>query len=383
MSTTIPAAGPMRILVVHPGAASSTADVHQGLVDALQRRRDVEVAEYALGGRLVMQGEFLTMMYRRALAGKSKAERKLVPVPSPDDTVKRACRDLFHALWAHQADWLVIVSGMYVHPDTFAALRWLSTRVRVGLLLTESPYDDDRQANVAALTDLTWTNERTSVGGLRLVQPRTTYLPHAWQLGRHEPRGTWDQTYVPAHDVVFVGTGFPERIEWLTRTNWSGIDLALYGNWREVLPRTHPLWRYVKRRGEPIPNGFAAELYRSAAIGLNLFRQSMGWGPDARRCVTAESLNPRAYELAACGAFQICDHRPEVAEVFGDLVPTFDPGDPRSLGQVVRRWLKDAAGRQAAAAQLPARVAAHTWDARVAQMIPEMRATPARAGMAA
>jgi spore maturation protein CgeB len=249
----------------------------------------------------------------------------------------------------------------------------------VGLLLTESPYDDDRQCNVAALADVVWTNERTSIGALRQVQPRTLYLPHAWQHGIHRPRALFDARYVPRHDVVFVGTGFPERREWLTAVNWHGIDLALYGSWREVIDRADPLWRYVKRGGTPIPNGFAAELYRSAKIGLNFFRQSMGWGDDAKRCTTAESLNPRSYELAACGAFQICDARPEVTEVFRDLVPTFDWRQPKTLGPLVRRWLKDDAGRAAVAAQLPGSVAAHSWDARAAQMLIDMAATPGRA----
>lgn len=350
----------MRLLVVHPGASTSVSDVHTGLMAGLRERPDVTVAEYALDGRIVMAGNYLSWAYRRA-----RKKHPDVEVPTPDDIVRRACVPLLDAVWKTQADWVLVVSGMYIHPDIFAQLRWYGRRV--GLLLTESPYDDDRQERVIGLTDLVWTNERTSLVGLRQVQPRTFYLPHAWNPAVHYAAPP--DPAVPAHDVVFVGTGFQERIEWLSAVDWEGlgIDLGLYGEWGYLAPRAR-LRRYV--RGAAIDNRYAADLYRRAGVGLNLFRQSMGWGRDAQRLTTAESLNPRSYELAAAGCFQISDYRPEVADVFGDAVPTFRTA--AELGPLVRRWLDDAEGRQAAATRACAAVAAHTWSARVKQLLAQM-----------
>ena len=340
----------MRLLVVHPGASFSVSDVHTGVVDALRRRSDVTVAEYGLDGRLSMQRAFLTWAYRRA-----KKVHPDAPVPTPDDMVRRACVPLLDHVWQTAADWVLVVSGMYVHPDIFAQLRWYGRKF--ALLLTESPYDDDRQERVIGFADLVWTNERSSVLGLRQVQPRTFYLPHAYNPVVHHVAAA--DPSVPAHDVVFVGTGFAERIEWLSGVDWEGLglDLGLYGNWGYLGPR-HRLRRYV--RGGTIDNQVAADLYRRAKVGLNLFRQSMGWGKDAQRLATAESMNPRSYELAAAGCFQVSDYRPEVAEVFGDAVPTFR--DPHELGPLVRRWVDDDDGRRAAAARAQAAVADHTWD---------------------
>lgn len=354
-------ARPLRIVCVHPGAVTSTADVCAGLMSALVARTDVCVAEYALGGRISWAGQFLALMYRRA----KKADPEVV-FPSPDDVIKRAIRDLPDAAWKHCADWILIVSGMFVHPDAIACLRWFN-KVKLGLLLTESPYEDDRQRHVIGLSHLAWTNERSSLLGLRQVQPHTEYLPHAVIPALHRPGPVDPKT--PRHDVVFVGTPFPERVEWLSAVDWTGIDLGLYGEWGR-LPSRHRLRRFVKKG--PVPNRYAVELYRAAKIGLNLHRQSMGWEKESPRLTTAESLNPRAYELAACGCFAISDDRPETHEVFGDLVPTFH--DPRDLGPLIRRWLADDAGRAALAAQLPACVAAHTWDARVATMLEQMAA---------
>ena len=90
---------------------------------------------------------------------------------------------------------------------------------------------------------------------------------------------------------------------------------------------------------------------------------------------TAESVNPRAVELAACGVFTISDRRAEATETFGALVPTF--AEPATLGPLIRRWLADDEGRRATASQLPACVARSTFRHRaelVAAVLDEVRA---------
>jgi hypothetical protein len=81
-------------------------------------------------------------------------------------------------------------------------------------------------------------------------------------------------------------------------------------------------------------------------------------------------MNPRAYELAACGVFHLSTARQEIAEVFGDLVPTFDT--PQEASALIRQWLADDAGRAEVRAQLPGCVAAMSWGARGAQMVDDL-----------
>lgn len=360
----------MRILVCDPGANTSVSDVRTGVVSALRRRGDVEVAVYELAGRLAAQADFLDYLYRREVKRTSKSA---VPRPTPTDMVKRASYALPDAIWRHQADWVLVVSGMFLHPDNFATLRWFG-KTKLGLLCTESPYDDEFQKRVAVFADLAWTNERKSVAPLSTACPCVHYLPHAFNPSVHYPAPPDD--VVARHDVVFVGTGFMERIELLAAVDWAGlgIDLGLYGNWT-YLPGRHRLRRYL--RAGTITNAHTTALYRNAKVGLNLYRSSMGWGKDAERLPPgcAESCNPRAYELAATGCFSVSEYRPEVAEVFGDLVPTFQTaGD---LAALMTRWLADEAGRREIQSALPARVAPQTWDARVDQMLRDMRAVDA------
>jgi spore maturation protein CgeB len=124
-------------------------------------------------------------------------------------------------------------------------------------------------------------------------------------------------------------------------------------------------------RGGPIPNERTALLYRRAKVGLNLYRTSQGWGPDAPPIAHAESVNPRAYELAACGTFFLSDFRLESAEVFGDRVPMFR--SPIEAAALLRRWLADDAGRQRMAAALPAAIAEASWIHRTTTVLGDLQ----------
>jgi len=227
------------------------------------------------------------------------------------------------------------------------------------VLLTESPYEDEAQSRLAALVDVVWTTERTSTQRLG-----AGYLRHAYDPARHH-RTVLD-VGVPAHDVVFVGTGFEERIDELAAVDWRGIDLGLYGNW-SLLGSRHPLRKFL--RGGPVSNDRAVQLYRRAKIGLNLHRSSQTYGRDVAHVAGAESINPRCYELAACGVFQVSDYRAELAETFGDRVPTFTPGH---LEDVVRAYLLDSPARHYAAKQARENVASHTFAARAAQLLADL-----------
>jgi hypothetical protein len=339
----------LRVLLVHPGASVATHDVFVGLKAGLLAH-GATVYDYALDGRIERSGQYLHYCWRK---GKKAVDR-----PSHADVLYHAGEPLVARALRVQPDVVLIVSAMYLHPDIFVLLR--RAGLRTALLCTESPYDDDRQARLVPFVDACWTHEYGSAVALGV-----RYLPHAWTPGVHDrPRATPD---TPAHDVVFVGTGFQERIDMLGATDWTGIDLGLYGSW-DLLGSRNPLRRYV--RGGYVENERTTALYQRAKIGLNLYRMSMGFGRDAPRVPHAHSLNPRAYELAATGCFTLSDVRPEVAAVFGDLVPTFaTPGELRAL---LDRWLVDDVGRARISARLPAAVAGATWHHRARQVLSDL-----------
>lgn len=339
---------------MHPGASYSTADVFSGLVGAL-RDAGVELMTYDLESRLEMAGRWMSLVWNRAGRPQPKYSGADVVYGASKDAVERALR------W--NADGVLVISGMFLHPDILVLLR--RAGIRTAVVLTESPYDDDRQIKILPLVDVAWTNERSSVARLRHANPNVHYLPHAYNPDQHRPGPVPDD--VPTHDVVFVGSLFAERAELLGQVDWAGIDLALYGDWRG-LPSRSRLRGYV--RGSVVDNRYAALLYRNGKIGLNLYRESIGWGRGAPRISHAESLNPRALELAACGTFQLSHYRAEVAEVFGAAVPTFTT--PDELGRLVRYYLQSPAERHDKAARSLQALGGHTFADRAATILADL-----------
>lgn len=342
----------MKVQVIGAGASWSTKDVENGVVDGL-RQAGVEVGRYALDIRLMAASEYLEWIYRRA-----KRQRVDLPKPTTSGIQIHALKDALTAALAHGADWVVLVSGMFVPLDFIRVIR--EAGLPVAMLMTESPYDIEHEVVWAGQADHVWTTERSSVPVFAAVAPSAAYLPHAWRPAVHQAEPT---QFVGSHDVVFVGSCFDEREELLSAVDWTGIDLGLYGNWQR-LSKKSPLRKFVK--SSVVDNTVAAALYRNAKIGLNLYRTSKGWSKGAPKIGHAESLNPRAYELAACGCFHLSEQRAEVDETFGHLVPTFTSG--AECEALVRHWLANDAARRLAASRLPATVAGKTWRERGEQM---------------
>jgi spore maturation protein CgeB len=338
----------MKILFVEPGASWSTADVAAGLRHGLTHH-GVSLVRYRLDARIDRSTRWLTYNWRR-----TKRSQPTLTKPTVADVFYLAGVGALEMALRHEVDAVLIVSAMFFHPDVVTLMRRAGLRVVV--LFTESPYDLEHELKMAARVDACWTTERSVLDAFRAVTRQVGYLRHAWHPERHRPGPQPGDDRMPAHDVVFVGSGFPERVAWLTAIDWRGIDLGLYGSW--AVSKRHILAPFV--RGGIIDNAQTAALYRRARIGLNLYRLGEA----------AESLNPRAYELARCGAWSLSSARAEVTERFGPLVPTCTT--PAEAGALLRAWLPDEDGRAEIAAQLPGRVALDSWIERSAQVIGDL-----------
>lgn len=352
----------MRILVIHPGSTISTSDVFEGVCTGLAAA-GCEVITYSLHGRLRPADKALHAQWR--VARKRNPD---FPRPTVADISYQSTLPIFEKLYRFDPDAVLFISGVLVIAETFRMIR---KRHTVGVLLTESPYLMPHEQRLVQEVDIAWTNERAALAGLRTGQPCTHYLPHAWLPGRHD-QPIERLPEMPAHDVVFVGTGFSERIALLERVDWTGIDLGLYGNWFNV-EKSSPLMPFITHGS--ITNDQTTALYRRAKIGLNLYRTTTDG--TSHLTLPADSLNPRAYELAACGVCSLSTPRAEVYERFGDLVPTFRTAT--ELTTLLQTLLVDDEQRLAMAAQLPALVAEETWLARGRQLLADLQRLRMRA----
>ncbi len=305
----------MKFLLTWPAARFSTWDVANGISKALKDQGHV-VEDYLLYRRLTLMGHAM------------EAELPEGKTINPYELSLLASESLPYRVITTRPDWVLVVNGIALHPNALWAIR--SIGARIAIWFTEAPYDtvESRELGLAKFANIAFVNEVTSVGLFQDLMAQNgggqaVYLPHAYDPGVHVPRNGEVKL---EHDVVMVGSGFEDRVALLQAIDWTGIDLCLAGLWPGI---TEPqrMAKYVKYGC--IDNEETARLYRSSRIGLNLHRHAPG----------AESANPRTYELAACGLFQICDRRAEVVRIFGDAVPTFEPGSALEAAVLIRHYL--------------------------------------------
>jgi spore maturation protein CgeB len=238
----------------------------------------------------------------------------------------------------------------------------------VVLLFTESPYIDDDQAIVAQKGHAAaiLTNDKASVKPLKeSTDLPVAYLPHSYDPEIHRPRpGLRDNRHYKA-DVFFHGTLWPDRQEMFM----SLVDLL--DDYEIVIGGVNPDWKDDSEVGDMLPNRELAQRYAGAAIAINHHRTIIGANGQGPKYITddvAWSLGPRAFEIAACGAFQLCDDtRPELVEVFGDTVATYQDGD--DLRDKVKYYLTNEAERQEMAGAALKRVAPCTFENRVQDIV--------------
>ena len=247
------------------------------------------------------------------------------------------------------ADLVFVVSGLNFHPIALTSLEKVG--IPAAVYLTENPYDDVPQrewcSNYPSMA--VFTHERISS-----EREGWTYLPHAYDPAVHRPVEPDPKFNC---DVLLVGTGWRERQYFLEAVNWTGIHLYVAGPkeaWPALTERS-PIW--TSFHAEPVDNATIAPRYAAAKICLNFHRRH----PDAW------SPNPRAYEIAACGAFQLSDPRPGVTDLFGETVPIFD--SPEALERLVRQYLEEGPVRRCLANKSRDLVKNETFDERAKQLV--------------
>jgi spore maturation protein CgeB len=192
-----------------------------------------------------------------------------------------------------------------------------------------------------------------------------SYLPMAADPDVHGPITLADEDRRHyGSDVSFVGAGYANRrrcFPLLLRQPWS---FKLWGNEWEGADE---LQSVLQLNGARIDTATCMKVFNATTINLNL-HSTTGPGLDPQ----ADFVNPRTFELAACGAFQLVDHRSLLSEFFTPQeIVSF-----RSFDEVpgqVKHWLADPSARQAMAAAAQARVmSAHTYVHRMKDLLAQI-----------
>lgn len=155
------------------------------------------------------------------------------------------------------------------------------------------------------------------------------------------------------HAVGFIGGGNPTRDRYLAALAQRGLlTYVVGGSWTDGRVRRLCLSSHIT------PAATAA-YYRTTQIVVNVFRQTHHYN---REQIAATAMNPRVYEATACGALVVSEWRPEVATLVPEM-PTFR--SEAEAVEIVHGLLADPERAEAIRVQCAARLAGHTYAARL------------------
>ena len=337
----------MRWVVAAPGPAFSVHDTYMGWVEAL-REHGQDVHTYNLEERLAFYGSAL----------RQTSEHTFEKFLTPEQSYELAINGLYSMLYQAWPDVLLVISGFFVPPKVLDRAR--RSRTRIVVLHTESPYEDQRQMELAQYADVNLIDDPTNIEAFRQIAP-TWYMPKAYRPGLHNPGPAVDGLEC---DLAFVGTGYPSRVSFFEAMDLTGLDVLLAGNWASV-DEASPLFPYLAHGpNECLDNARTVDVYRSAKVGLNLYRREAQY-PDPT-LLTGWSMGPRELEMAAVGLFFLRDPRGEGDEVL-DMLPTFS--SPGEASELVCYWLTRPDERAVLAHKAREAIADRTFEKHAAALL--------------
>lgn len=354
----------MRVLVVHPGPSWSVADVYRGWLRGLDAA-GAHVQPFNLDDRL---NAFESAHVKNPTTGEF-----VRAWPDADSVAALAGFGLLAACFQFAPQVVLVVSARMLHTEMYDCIR--ARGIKVVILHTESPYEDDAQLALAEHADLNLINDPTNAERFAELGP-WAYVPHAYDPTVHRPGPSRFDL-----DVAWIGTAgntFPGRTRFLEQVDFGDARVGLAGLWEGVEPG-HPLHRHLLHPDAPatcVDNDETAELYRGSKMSFNLYRTE-GDRTDGAY-TTGWAMSPREVELAATGCF-FARHRPDEHGGEGDqvlsMLPTFD--DPAELGEIIAHYLAHDDTRARLAAEARAAVAERTFEQharRLLEQIPTNRA---------
>ena len=160
----------------------------------------------------------------------------------------------------------------------------------------------------------------------QVTDARIGYLPCGFDPRVHRPL-VLDQAEQTEYgsDVSFVGAGYRNRR--LAFRRFLDLDFQIWGSdWGGA----EGLTRAIQRNGARIDSEESVRIFNASRVNLNLHSSTYHEGVDPR----GDFVNPRTFELAGAGAFQIVDERALLPPLFTaghELAVASSVGEMRAL----------------------------------------------------
>ncbi len=191
---------------------------------------------------------------------------------------------------------------------------------------------------------------------------RGIYLPVACDPTRHAPLAlTEEEQQEYGSDVSFVGAGYNNRRH--VFSTFTNRDFKIWGTeWPKMVPFTE----IVQRGGARVSVEDYVKIFNASKINVNLHSSAERDGVEP----FGDFVNPRTFELASTGAFQLVDNRSLLPELFevGKEVITFS--DETEMHDKIDYYLAHPEERSAVCQAARKRALKdHTYQSRITQML--------------
>ena len=358
----------MRVLLLFPSHTNSTFNTAFFYHNAL-KRLGIQTADFVYSTELIIQNLAIN------------AFRGTKDVTYEGEAIMLSNRLLMGYVASTLPDVIICATGLDIYPSAWQWLydfrKELKHPYKIVTILTESPYRPSEEIKIATWSDYVFTNEREFVNRLRKFQPRTWYMPQAYDDQIHKP-----EEREKKYGVYLCGSGFKSRIDILSNIDWkaTGTTLTLKGLFKDIDEKSALFPYYIEGL---VKNEKVVEDYQASNICLNIHRQEgevVIYEKDLQNYYAKEkrlfkvddafSMNNRTCEIAATGGFQIVDDtREEVAEVFGETVPRFSMNEPMELQELITYYTQHPSQRAKLAEEARLRIQGRTYLANTKKIL--------------
>jgi spore maturation protein CgeB len=266
----------------------------------------------------------------------------------------------------HRPDLVLVMHGTMVPEAQVSAVRALG--VKTAIWLVDEPYVTDVTLRLAPAYEYIFTHELSAIPLYQSRGCQVFYLPLGVNSAVYMPK------YVPPayqSDICFIGNAFPNRVQLIDRLApfLAARDTRIVGLLWRRLKRYSRLQRGIRLAW--ISASEAADYYNGAKIVINIHRAHEDRLHNRNsRNLPGLSINPRTYEIAACGALQLTDVRHDLTDHYTPGVHLETYANPAELMEKAAYYLmNETKRRELAAAGFRHTLEQHTYHNRVEKLL--------------
>ncbi|HEY0829488.1 MAG TPA: glycosyltransferase, partial [Bacilli bacterium] len=226
-----------------------------------------------------------------------------------------------------QPDLVVVLNGLNFSVEHVGAIRAMG--IKTAIWFVDDPYYTDWTESIAPHYDYVFTLELSCVAfyqelGCQLVH----YLPLGVNPGLFYPKRS-DTSF--HREICFIGVAYVNRVQLFDQVAafLAKKELLISGWWWDRLSHYSLLAKQIQL-GTWLSSEETASYYNGGRIVLNNHRShdDESYNKNSRK-LPALSVNPRTFEIAGCGAFQLTDIRQDLGSYYvpGQEIATYSSAE--------------------------------------------------------